>query len=256
MVICGRQKSLLESAAAELRKGAPQGIRVSAVEADVSQAADVERLVSETLAITGGLNIIVNNAGILGPIGTSESIDWPAWQRTIEVNLFGPMLLATAAIRLFKEQRNGRIINLSGGGAANPRPLFSAYATSKAALVRLTENLAEEVSEFGITVNAVAPGAMNTEMLEEALAAGPEKLGQVLFGELLAQKRDGGASITKAAALCVMLASEAGANLTGKLISAVWDPWQDLPGRSWQIKNTDVYTLRRIVPADRGLIWE
>jgi NAD(P)-dependent dehydrogenase (short-subunit alcohol dehydrogenase family) len=142
-------------------------------------------------------------------------------------------------------RRQGKIINFSGGGATGPRPNFSAYSASKAAVVRLTETLAEELRPFNVQVNAVAPGAINTGMLEEVLAAG-EAAG-VELAAAQSRKTQGGTPIELAARLVVFLASGASGSLTGKLISAPHDNWQNwgtedlarLDGSPW-------YTLRRM----------
>ena len=256
LTICSSSADQLQSARAELLAAGGSAARVNAVQADVSDEKAVNRLVASAIQHFGKVDILVNNAGVLGPIGLCEALDWQDWLRTIEVNLFGPVLLCRAAMPHFKAQRYGRIVNLSGGGATDARPRFSAYAASKAALVRFSETLAEEVKEFGITVNAMAPGALNTNMLEEVLAAGPEQAGEKAFAAALAQKDIGGADFDLATNLCVFLASESSASITGKLISAVWDPWPRLAAYEEKLSTSDIYTLRRITPGDRGLNWE
>jgi len=133
---------------------------------------------------------------------------------------------------------------------------LSAYAASKAAVVRFTETLAVECAGADIDVNAVAPGAMNTRMLDQVLAAGPERIGEALYERVLQQKANGGAPPERAADLCVFLLSSRSDGIRGKLISAVWDPWETLAERRRELGETDVYTLRRIVPGDRGMDWE
>jgi 3-oxoacyl-[acyl-carrier protein] reductase len=155
----------------------------------------------------------------------------------------------------FKGRRAGKIIALSGGGATKPMPFFSAYAATKAAVVRFVETLAAEVAEFGIDCNTVAPGALNTRLLAEVLAAGPEKVGGDFYKASLRQKETGGDSLETAARLCVFLASPQSDGITGRLLSARWDPWADLPRWREELRRSDVYTLRRIVPEDRGLKW-
>jgi NAD(P)-dependent dehydrogenase (short-subunit alcohol dehydrogenase family) len=151
-------------------------------------------------------------------------------------------------------QRAGSIINLSGGGATSPRPNFSAYATAKAGLVRFSETLARELAEFHIRVNAVAPGAMNTAMQRAVLDAGAARAGEKEYQLALEQGRDGGAPPERAAELCLFLASPDAAGISGRLISAVWDDWPALGGRP-ELAASDIYTLRRIVPEDRGMQW-
>jgi 3-oxoacyl-[acyl-carrier protein] reductase len=113
-----------------------------------------------------------------------------------------------------------------------------------------------ETKDAGIDVNAIAPGALNTAMLDEVLAAGPETVGEEFYAQAVRQREDGGTDPDLGAALAVFLASPASDGITGRLLSAVWDPWQTLSDRRAELDETDVYTLRRIVPGDRGLGWE
>ena len=105
----------------------------------------------------------------------SRTVDWGEWMRAIEINLYGSVLMCRAVSAVISEARRGKIVQLSGGGATNPLPRISAYAVSKAAIVRFVETLAEEVRDEHIDVNAIAPGALNTRMLDEVLEAGPRK---------------------------------------------------------------------------------
>lgn len=153
------------------------------------------------------------------------------------------------------ERQYGKVLLLSGGGATKPLPYLSAYAASKAAVVRFGETLAEEVREFGIDVNAVAPGTLNTRLLDEVLEAGPTKVGQTCYEQALRQKAEGGTPMARGASLCLFLASAASDGITGKLISAVWDPWEKLPEHLGDLCDSDIYTIRRILPGDRGKDW-
>src|SRR6202023_2026774 len=140
----------------------------------------------------GSVEILVNNAGVYGPKGQSESVPFAEWARAIEINLYGTFLPCQFAIRDMKRVGRGKVINLSGGGATAPLPRISAYAASKAAVVRLTETLAEELREFSIDVNAIAPGALNTRLLEEILSAGPDAVGQAFYEKSVKQRDSGG----------------------------------------------------------------
>jgi NAD(P)-dependent dehydrogenase (short-subunit alcohol dehydrogenase family) len=254
VLICARGGEALEKARASLSARAP-GRRVLSAAADVSRPEDAERLVTTAVDAFGRLDVLINNAGVYGPMGPLEDVDWGEWTRAIEINVMGTVLPCRSALPHMKKAGRGKIINLSGGGATAPMPRISAYAASKAAVVRFTETLAEEVRADGIDVNAVAPGALNTRLLEEVLAAGVDKVGTDYYKKALKQKEEGGASLEKAAALCVFLASAASDGLTGKLISAVWDPWETLPDHAASLAKSDIYTLRRIIPKDRGEAW-
>src|SRR5580704_10571198 len=253
LMICARDAVLLERATLELKTLAGTGQSVLALAADVSRAQDVAAIVGTALKEFGRLDILVNNAGIAGPIGTVESSDWQEWMRTIEINLLGSVLLSRAVLPHFKQAKRGKIIQLSGGGATNPLPRLSAYAASKAAVIRFMETLAEETREHRIDVNGVAPGALNTRILDELIAAGPDRIGRAFHESALQWKREGGVPLSKGADLAVFLGSAASDGITGKLLSAVWDPWKILPEHLSELRNTDVYTLRRIVPEDRQL---
>jgi NAD(P)-dependent dehydrogenase (short-subunit alcohol dehydrogenase family) len=255
VAVCARSAEQIESASASLRSRAAPGQRVLAMTGDVSNLADVEAIVARATRELGPLDGLVNNAGIYGPKGLIEEVDWGEWARAIEINLNGTVLPCRAVLRDFRRRGAGKIVNLSGGGATAPLPRLSAYAASKAAVVRFTETLAEELRGTGIDVNAVAPGALNTRLLDEVLAAGPEKVGQAFYERSLRQKTDGGAPLEKGAALCAFLLSPESDGITGKLLSAVWDPWPDLPKRRSELEKSDIYTLRRIVPKDRGQGW-
>lgn len=255
VAMCARDPARLEAVRVEMATLAGPGQMVFARPADVSDRAQVEALVADVLAVMPNLQILVNNAGVYGPMGLIEDVDWEAWVRAIEINLFGSILMCRALLPHFKTQRYGKIVQLSGGGATNPLPRISAYAASKAAVIRFAETLAEETAGDGIDVNAIAPGALNTRLLDEVLAGGPERVGRAFYERSVRQKEAGGAPLERGAALAVFLGSAESDGITGKLLSAVWDPWETLPAHAADLRGSDVYTLRRIVPRDRGMPW-
>ena len=254
--LCARGGAALDETSSTLSAKARSGQHVFSRAADVSDPSIVTELVAEAQERLPRFVGLVNNAGVYGPKGRLEDTPWEEWARAIEINLFGTALPCRAAIPLFRRNGYGKIVNLSGGGATAPLPCLSAYAASKAAVVRLTETLAHETADAGIDVNAVAPGALNTRLLDEILAAGPGKVGDKFYKRALDQKNSGGAPLEKGSALCVYLLSQESDGLTGRLLSAIWDPWPTLAERAETLKTSDIYTLRRIVPQDRGLDWD
>ncbi len=254
VLICAREETRLENARSQLTVSAQPGQKVIAELANVAREDDVRRMVDRAVSEFGSVQILVNNAGIYGPKGDIDEIDWSEWVRTIETNLFGSVLMCRHLIPHMRRSGYGKIVQISGGGATNPLPRISAYAASKAAVIRYAETLAEEMREHRIDVNSVAPGALNTRLLDEVIDSGPEKVGRAFHERALKQKAEGGAPLDRGADLCVFLASAASDGITGKLLSAIWDPWEELTEHVLDLAG-DVYTLRRIVPTDRGLNW-
>jgi NAD(P)-dependent dehydrogenase (short-subunit alcohol dehydrogenase family) len=254
VVICARSEKELLATRAKLA-GLFPAQKILAKTCDVADERQVNALVDFALRELGPLHILVNNAGIYGPKGPTESVDLAAWRQAMEVNLFGVLLPCRAVIPHFKKAGRGKIIIISGGGATNPLPNISAYAASKAAVVRLMETLAEELRPFQIDVNAIAPGALATRLVDEILAAGPEKVGQAFFDKNKQWKETGAVPLSLGAELAVHLASAQADGITGKLISAQWDPWAKLHEHRDELAKSDIYCLRRIVPEDRGLKW-
>lgn len=261
--ICSRNADAIKEAAVSLgheRQDKEQ--RILYKKADVSVTKDLDELYKYIFEeFSGDFDIVVNNAGIQGPIGSFEDNEWQEILNVINVNLLGTMYSMKCAIGMFKSMhadgtpvRDRSIINISGGGATGARPYFTGYAVAKTGVVRATETLAKENEAYGIRINAIAPGAMNTRMLEDILNAG-ENAGDE-YRKSLRQKENGGASMENAAGLVAYLASEKAAGVTGRLISAVWDDWKELDKHACDLNGSDLYTLRRIIPRDRGLDWE
>jgi NAD(P)-dependent dehydrogenase (short-subunit alcohol dehydrogenase family) len=249
VALVARDSGRLQEIADELRRSAGNDVQIIA--ADLSDPEAPAMILERLRTVWDHLDVLVNNAAITGPIGPLTDNDWNEWQAAIRINLLAPVALCRLAIPWMKP--GSAIVNVSGGGAAGPRPNFSAYGTAKAALVRFTETLAQETAELGIRVNAIAPGAMNTEMLEAVLRSG------ILAGKELAraqeQKQQGGVPPERAAALVYYLAARVSEGITGRLVSAVWDPWNSLAERAGELRESDIYTLRRITPEDRGKKW-
>jgi 3-oxoacyl-[acyl-carrier protein] reductase len=255
LMLCARNAGELDAQRAKLAAEFPAA-RIVAQRADVANEAEVDALFAAAAGAFGQIDIVVNNAGVYGPMGSIDTIDWAEWAHAIAINLTGTVYCCRKAVELMKPSRAGKIINLSGGGATNPLPGISAYAASKAAIVRFTETLALETKEFGIDVNAVAPGALATRLTDQLLEAGPDRVGKALHERMTKLAADGGTPLGVGASLCVYLASRESDGVTGRLIAAQWDPWPFTDAVKDRIAATDVYTLRRIVPGDRGEPWD
>jgi 3-oxoacyl-[acyl-carrier protein] reductase len=255
VMLCARDAALLEQARVSLARGAADTQRVLALAADVSRPDEVTALVDATLTGLGGLEILVNNAGVYGPMGAIDAIPWDEWLRAMDININGSVLPLRAVLPHFRAQQYGKVIQLSGGGATNPLPRITAYAASKAAIVRLAESVALDVRADGIDINSIAPGALNTRMMDQLLAAGSEAVGEQFYARMKKMADGATTPLEVGAALAVYLGSPASDGITGRLISAPWDPWRTLHDHRADLAASDIYTLRRIVPKDRGQDW-
>jgi len=253
VVLCARDETALAQAVDALHEAHPQRV-VKGVRADVASEADVDALFTFAEAALGEIDVVVVNAGVYGPKGSIADVDWDDWVQAIRINLIGAVYTMRRALPLLRRVQNGKILILSGGGATRPLPNLSAYAASKAAIVRFGETLAEELRAEGIDVNMIAPGALNTRLLDEILEAGPGIVGQEFFEQAQRQAASGGTPMALGVSLSLFLASSASNGITGKLLSAQWDPWQRFTEEKSRLDG-DVYTLRRIVPEERGWSW-
>ena len=249
----GVRLSLVSRTASELEKVARQVVSLGGealvASADVARQEDVARIVDKTLTHYGKVDILVNAAGVYGPIGPTAEVDIEQWVRAIKINLIGTFLCSRLVLPHMIERRSGRIINFSGGGATSALPRFAAYGVSKTAVVRLTETLAEEVKEFNIGVNSIAPGAVDTRLQDAVLAAG-DQAGD-LFQRIrrMRETGEGGVPVELSAGLVVFLASDAAAGLTGKLIAAPYDGWESWnDDRIKELMEMPWFTLRRMDP--------
>jgi NAD(P)-dependent dehydrogenase (short-subunit alcohol dehydrogenase family) len=220
-----------------------------ATRCDVAEWSQVAGAARTSLAQWPKIDGLVTCAGVQGAIGRTTTIDPADWSATVRTNLDGTF----HAIRAFHAAlragpRRAKIVCFSGGGATKPRPNFSAYGAAKTAVVRLVETLAEEERAAPLDINAVAPGAINTRLTDEIVALGPAVAGDAEYQAALQQKQKGGASLARALDLVEWLLSPASDGISGRLISAQWDPWDRLSGQGQLLHDTETYTLRRTVP--------
>ena len=217
-----------------------------AIKADVSKQRNVEQIVHKTINMYETIDVLINNAGIITPIGNINEVNTREWINTININLMGTYLCTKLIIPFMIKKQRGSIINISGGGGG-AFPNFSAYAVSKMAVNSFTETIAEELRPHNIRVNAIAPGPVNTRIQEQVLSSSL-KVGD--RGLEIAKKTslNGGTDLDKISSLALFLISEKSEGLTGKVISAVHDVWKDFSTDMPEIQASILFNFRRIDP--------
>jgi NAD(P)-dependent dehydrogenase (short-subunit alcohol dehydrogenase family) len=237
--LLARSKAELDLAQLEIEHTGGVALRIRADVCDYEQmCAAVERM----RAHFGGVHVLVAAAAVQGPIGPLADNAPKAWAEVIHTNLVGVMHGCRAVLPAMIERRSGKILVLAGDGATTPRPNFSAYAASKAAVVRLVETLAEEVRDHNVQVNCIAPGGTYTHMTDQILHAGEERAGWKAQQEALELRISGGVHPDKQIQLALFLASERANHVSGKLIQ-VSDDWKRLENSNI---HPEIYTLRRV----------
>lgn len=255
VALCARGEKALKDVEKKLTPLLAPGAKIYAATADVGDETQMDAFIANALKIFPELDILVNNAGIYGPFGLLEEANWDEWADAMRINVLGTVYPCRKLVPHMKQKKYGKIINISGGGATKPLPRISAYAASKAAVVRFTETLAVEVKDFGIDVNAIAPGTLATRLNQDLVKAGPDVVGKEFHAQMSKIMNEGGTPLATAAALVVWLASKESDGISGRLLSALWDNWQNLAHRKTELETSDIYTLRRITTKDRGKDW-
>ncbi len=236
VIVAARGAAAIREAVAEL-----PGQHHSGLVLDVSDAEAWTEAIS-SIQRGGELHGLVTAAGVLGPIGALDELPPSDLVATIAVNLVGTMLALRFTLPLLRAV-GGRAVTFSGGGGTSPLPRYDAYAASKAGVVRLSENLAASAE---IEINSVAPGFVITRMHEETLRAGPEAAGEGYYARTQAQVAGGGFPAREAAELvCFLLSSEA-EGISGRLLSAQWDPWREHEFRQRLREDPALARLRRV----------
>ena len=212
-----------------------------AIDTDISNREAVTRLISKTEHTLGPIDLLINNAGVSGPLGPLWQTDTDAWWRCQEVNLKGAVLCCHAVLPGMISRNRGRIINIASGAGAMAVPHMSAYVTSKAALIRFTETLAAEVQPHGIAVFAIHPGVVRTPMNEELMASAESSKWIPWLEGMFKAGQD---NTTQASTdLALYLASGKADTLSGRFFSVPQDP-EDLVRNAEEIRAKGLYTLR------------
>lgn len=237
--LLSRSQAELDLAKLEIEQAGGNALRIRADVRDLEQMiAAVDRI----RVVFGGLDVLIAAAGVPGPIGPLLSTKTKAWNEAVEVNLIGVVNTCRAALPPMVEKRSGKVILIAGSGASYSRPNFTAYAASKAAVVRFAECLADEVRDDNVQVNSMTPGGSYTYMTDEILHAGEERAGSKEIEEAQQIRITGGESPERQTQLALFLASERSNHISGRLLH-VNDDWKRLEQDNMK---PELYTLRRV----------
>lgn len=255
LIFCARNEDTVSKVENHLKSISSGSQIILGFKCDVSNSLSVSKMFDDLKNRGIDVDVLICNAGVIGPIDKFLETEHREWQKAFDINLYGTISLIAEVLPWMISQRQGRIIHISGGGATSPLFGMSSYAASKAAAVRFIETLALEYLDSGVTFNSIAPGMLKTQLLDQMLEAGPERIGRKLFTRSSAKADSSTDTAELAIRLIDFLASQASLGITGKLISAEWDNWSEWPNHLTELASSDLYTLRRITAKDRGHDW-
>ncbi|HSX13990.1 MAG TPA: SDR family oxidoreductase [Chlamydiales bacterium] len=253
VLICARNRTDIDKAVETLKREGHQNILGQV--ADVTKENEIHRALNELESRFGPVSSVIHAAGIYGAIGPITSVDPDEWFNAIKINLFGSFLVARQSCIYFQKNKGGRLVLFSGGGAAGPFPNYTSYACSKAAVARLAETIAQEMAPHNIEVNCLGPGFVITRLHQQTLQAS-EKAGKEFVEKTKAEIAKGGVPAEVGASAAAFLISDEAKGISGKFIAAPYDSWKDFPQKLKELKESDIFTLRRIIPKDRGMAWQ
>ena len=221
---------------------------ISYYKIDLSKPPFIKKIFNKLKVQYKKIHVLINCAGTYGSIGKFYNLDFKNWKKAIEVNFFGTFLMCKYFLKLLKKSKIKKIINFSGGGAFYSFPNYSSYATSKAALVRFTETIADELKLEKILVNCIAPGFVSTNIHKKTIKSGPKSVGKIFYSETLSKLKEGGTPFEKIFKCVSFLISKESKSLTGKTISVNFDPWnkKKFQKNINKLKDSDELTMRRI----------
>jgi len=244
LIIAARNLKDLSSSLMVLKEISPKNHQHYSL--DVSNIIEVENFKNWCVSNHLKINGLVNCAGVYGPIGKTTKVNLDSFKNAFNINFFGTVYMCTIFAPLLESKSKKKIINFSGGGGATPFPNYTAYATSKVAVVRFTENFALELKKEDFDINCIAPGFVITRIHQNTLEVGQAVVGKDFFESTNKQIESGGISPEKAAELAVFLLSQESDGITGKFISAPWDLWKEKTFQDLLKSDNDFATLRRI----------
>lgn len=253
--ICSKDPKKMKLSVKKLEKYRLKNQKILYKAFDICNENKIRDFIKFSLKKLKKIDILVNNAGIYGPKGLSENVNLNKIKKTFEVNFYASIIFSKYIIKHFKKNNYGKILQLAGGGISGPIPRINAYGSSKIAVVRYMESLAHEVKDFAININCIAPGAINTSMLQEIIDEGPKNIGAHYYKKALYQKKHGGTSYKNATDLASFLCSDESSFLKGKIIHALWDDWKNFYKNKNKIASSDMYTLKRVNSYDKGFNW-
>jgi NAD(P)-dependent dehydrogenase (short-subunit alcohol dehydrogenase family) len=239
VIICGTNKRALNK---------KKNLNIKKFKCDVSDEKSVIRFSKLLNKKYKMIDVIINCAGTYGAIGKFSDLSFKNWKKAIEINFFGTFLICKYFLKFFKKSKIKKIINFSGGGAFYAFPNYSSYATSKAAVVRFTETIAEELKLEKISVNCIAPGFVSTNIHNETIKSGAKLAGRAFYKETLNKIKGGGTPFKKIFECINFLISKKSKMISGKTISVNFDPWNKVSFQKNlnRLKKTNELTMRRI----------
>jgi NAD(P)-dependent dehydrogenase (short-subunit alcohol dehydrogenase family) len=238
VVVAARSAAQLAETVALIEQ---QNGRALAFEVDVTDQKTVHQMMAEVEQTVGAVDLLVNNAGIVTPLGPIWEVDADEWWRCLDINLRGSFLCTRAVLPSMIARRRGRIFNIASAAGLKARPYSSAYVTSKTALIRFTENLADEIREYNIRAFAIEPGTVRTAMSEYLYNSEAGQIWLPWFQRIFDEGLDD--PIEPVTQLVLSLASGQGDVLSGRMIS-IDDDLAELVRRVETIEQDRLYTLK------------
>lgn len=243
LIIIARNKKLLSEIKKNIQLKFNIQIHIFAI--DISKELEIKKLKKFLNTNNIKLNNIINCAAVLGDGGKIENISTKSWDYTIKVNLYGAFFLFKYLIDLMST--NSLFVNFSGGGGTLPQPLLDSYAASKAAVVRLTENVSLSHYNAKKCFVSISPGGVNTRIFNDMKKLGKNKLGSKLWKEIQNRIKFGGDNIQNPINLIIFLSKLKDKNIfNGRVISAKYDDWSFIVKKADKLKKNDLFKLRRV----------